>query len=340
MRRQTEYVKELDGQNRGERFVFVGGAPRSGTTLVQNMLDSHPDICGAPEFHHVPDIISLRKKMHVSIDRKFIDLICSYDDVDSHIGSLIEAILHPLADRQGCRLLSEKTPNNVLVFPELMKLFPAARFIHVVRDPRAIIASMLQVGKRAKQKDWQTQEFTHSVGAAVEYVRRCQQTGFTSFELAPERVYELKYERVVADPENETRRICRFLGIEWSSRMLHPKDVKHLGEQAVTNDVWYSTQSYNRDPEPDGVDRWKSQLTYVQQNIITTAFLDNKGLTRCGYAFSSDDSLLMNRMLRCTIGALASMSSIAFPRSAALARKYRAKAREGFRLLYQMGNSK
>ena len=326
--------------NGGERFIFVGGAARSGTTLVQNMLDSHPDICGAPEFHHVPDIISLRKKMHVSIDRKFIDLICSYDDVDRHICSLIEAILYPLADRHGCRFLSEKTPNNVLVFPELMNLFPVARFIHVVRDPRAIIASMLQVGKRAKQKNWQTQEFTHSVGAAVEYVRRCQQTGFTSFELAPERVFELKYERLVSDPENETRRICKFLGIEWSNRMLHPKNVKHLGEKAVTNDVWYSTKSYNRDPEPYEVDGWKSQLTYVQQNIITTAFLDNKGLTRCGYAFSSDDSLRMNRVLGLMISAVRSLSRGAFPRSIRLARRFRAKAKQGLSLLSHLGISR
>ena len=48
----------------GSRFIFVGGAPRSGTTLVQNMLDSHPDILGGPEFIHIPDIINLR---HINV---------------------------------------------------------------------------------------------------------------------------------------------------------------------------------------------------------------------------------------------------------------------------------
>lgn len=326
--------------NRGERFIFVGGAERSGTTLVQNMLDSHPDICGAPEFHHLPDIINLRKRLHASIERKFIDLICSYDDVDRYMCSLTETFLYPLADQHGCRFLSEKTPSNVLVFPDLINLFPAARFIHVVRDPRAIIASMLQVGKRAKQESWKAQEFTRSVCAAVAYVRQCQKTGFASFELAPDRVFEVVYERLVANPENETRRICEFLGVEWSNRMLHPKDVKHLGEKAVTNDVWYDTKSFNRDPEPHEVDKWKNQLTYVQKVIITTAFLDNKELARRGYTFSSDDSLRMSRILGVTIGALVNFGMNAFPRSVTLARRCRTKAGQGLRLLYHMGNSK
>ena len=325
--------------NRGERFIFVGGAERSGTTLVQNMLGSHPDICGAPEFHHLPDIIALRKKLHISLDRKYIDVICSYDDVDRHLCSLIETFLYPLADQHGCRYLSEKTPSNIRVFPDLIRLFPAARFIHVVRDPRAIIASMFQVGKRARQKGWKIQEFTRSIGAAVPYVRECQNTGFASLELAPDRVFEVIYERLVADPESETRRICEFLGVDWSNRMLHPKNVKHLGEKAVTNDVWYNTKSFNRDPEPYEVDKWKYQLTYVQKIIITTAFLDNKGLARCGYTFSGDDSFRMNRILGLTIGTLVNFSREIISKTVTLAKRCQAKARQGFRLLHHMGNS-
>ena len=49
---------------RGNKFIFVGGAGRSGTTMVQNVLDSHPDIIGGPQFRNIPDIIDLRKKLH------------------------------------------------------------------------------------------------------------------------------------------------------------------------------------------------------------------------------------------------------------------------------------
>jgi protein-tyrosine sulfotransferase len=277
--------------HRGARFIFVGGAARSGTTLVQNILDSHPDICGAPEFHHIPDIVSLRKRLHNSIANEWIDLICSYDDVDHRLSSLIENLLLPLADKCGCRFLSEKTPNNVLVFAELLDLFPAARFIQVIRDPRAVIASMLQVGRRAKQASWTTPAHTHSVVAAIAYIKQCLHRGFASQKIAPDRVVTVAYEKLVSEPESETRRICNFLKVDWCQKMLHPGSLRHLGEKAVTNNVWYDTQSYNRDPKTDEIDKWRTQLTYVQQVMIATAFRDHGDLSQFGYDFALNSPL-------------------------------------------------
>ena len=87
-------------------------------------------------------------------------------------------------------------------------------------------------------------------------------------------------------PEVETKKICSFLNIEWSKQMLYPGSIKHLGEKAVTNNVWYDTKSYNRDPESYEIDKWKTELPYAQQVIIATAFRDNIGLAQFGYDFS------------------------------------------------------
>jgi sulfotransferase family protein len=271
------------------RFIFVGGAPRSGTTLVQNMLDSHPDILGGPEFIHIPDIINLRQKLHHSISIEWIDLICSYDDVDNCIGSLIEDLLLPFADKYGGKLLSEKTPANVLVFSELISLFPKARFIHVVRDPRAIVASMLQAGARAKEKGIKTAGFTSSLNAAINYTKRCLKSGFGASKIAPDKIINVVYENLVTDPKSETIKICQFLKIEWSSQMLYPERLKHLGEQAITSKsdkIWYDPKTYNRDPEAHPVDKWKNQLTSMQQATVAMSFKDDEDLIRIGYDFS------------------------------------------------------
>jgi hypothetical protein len=337
---QTKMETGMADPNHGARFIFVGGAARSGTTLVQNMLDSHPDIYGAPEFLHIPDIISLRKTLRHSIDREWIDLICSYEDVDRHICSLIEGFLYPLAERSGRRFLSEKTPNNILVFPELISLFPGARFIHVVRDPRAIVASQLQVGKRAKQRGWQTQDFTHGVSAAVEYVDRCFKSGFASSEIAPERVIEVVYERLVANPEYETKRICEFLKVEWSSRMLHPGEIKHPGEKAVTNNVWYDTKSYNRNPEPYEVDKWRSQLSRMQEFMIVGHFSANKDLRRLGIDLANSNYSWTDRILCGMLATAAHGSHKVVDEIVALARRSRKKVSEGYRVLSRIGDSK
>jgi protein-tyrosine sulfotransferase len=309
--------------NGGARFIFVGGAARSGTTLVQNMLDSHPDICGAPEFHHIPDIVNLRKKLHDSIANEWIDLICSYDHVDHCLCSLIEDLLLPLADKYGCRLLSEKTPNNVLVFAELLNLFPAAHFIHVIRDPRAVIASMLQVGMRAKKAGWTTPAHTHSALAAIAYIRRCLHHGFAAQKIAPDRVMTVSYERLVSEPESETRRICNFLKIDWCQKMLYPGSLKHLGEKAVTNNVWYDTQSYNRDPKPAEIDKWRTQLTYVQQVMIATAFREHGDLAQFGYDFA------INSLLGFTLKGYLRLAGHVRRRNLAGVRNSRLKVRQG-----------
>ena len=111
----------------GENLVFVGGSARSGTTLVQNMLDSHPSILGGPEFLHLPEFVKLRNNMQENVTRGWIDQICSNADVDTRFRMLILDFLMPFAERHQAKFLSEKTPENVLVFPELVELLPKAR---------------------------------------------------------------------------------------------------------------------------------------------------------------------------------------------------------------------
>ena len=83
--------------------MFVGGAPRSGTTLVQNMLDAHPAILGGPEFLHLARIVELRAAMRESVALGMIDAFASADEVDRLFRALIEDLLLPLADRHGAR---------------------------------------------------------------------------------------------------------------------------------------------------------------------------------------------------------------------------------------------
>jgi hypothetical protein len=291
-------------EDRGKLFIFVGGAPRSGTTLVQNMLDSHPDILGGPEFMHMPDIIQLRKKMYNSVRNGEIDLYCSFKDIDEQICSFIEAFLLPFMGKYGGHILSEKTPGNVIVFSELIELFPGSRFIHVVRDPRAIVASMLQVGERSKKvKGLKTQNFTHNTSAAINYVKECLEKGFDAAQKAPDRTITVTYERLVTDPVLETKRICKFLDLDWSSEMISPQNKNHLGEKPTTRfDVWYDENSFNRAPVKTEIEKWETQLTLVQKAVILLSFRNNKELASFGYNFSLDNLRISKKISYVIIG--------------------------------------
>lgn len=274
----------------GRRFIFVGGAPRSGTTLVQNILDCHPEIVGAPEFHHLDRIVELRNRLRRDIDLGAIDAFASTPEVDRLTVQLIEDLLLPLADRHGAPYLSEKTPSNALVFGELLELFPAARCIFVVRDPRAVIASMLEVGARAAARGHPTQPWTRSLPAAVAYVQRYFSAAQAAEAEAPERVLVLRYEALVTDPAAETRAICDFLGLPWTDAMLSPASSAHPGEQAIIRTaIWYDPASFRRDPDPAGIDMWRGRLSAWQKAAITLSFAPMPEVSAAGYRLRTDD---------------------------------------------------
>jgi len=275
-----------------ERLIFVGGCPRSGTTLIQNMLDSHPDIFGGPEFLHLQDVIELRKKLRRSISVGWIDLFCSYEDLDGHLRALIQNILLPLADKHGGKYMSEKSPDNILAFSELVELFPEAHFIHIVRDPRAIVSSMQDVCARAKQKNIDIPAYTATPSSRIAYTTKCFDSGFAAVKKFPDKILTVVYESLVKDPEKETLKICRFIGLEWDSRMLAPQKKKHLGEKAITtksDEIWYDVNTYYQEPHDRNIEKWKKRLSAIQQIRVSRAFKHHKELKALGYDFSLRD---------------------------------------------------
>jgi len=274
------------------RIIFLGGSPRSGTTLVQNMLDSHPDILGGPEFLHLPDVLALRQKLQVSVNKGWINLICSSDMVDAQIRAFIDNIFLSFADAHSAKYVSEKTPENVLVFEGLLDLYPSAKFIHIVRDPRAIVASLLAVGNKARSNDQIPATHTENVISAIEYVKKCLKAGFRAAEKCPEQVHTVLYEKLVCDPESESEKLCKFLELDVDEAMLKPGEKSHLGEAAITvnsGQIWFDKNSYNSNPNTASLEKWKNQLSAHEQLIVRQQFSGMKELVALGYCFDEDD---------------------------------------------------
>jgi hypothetical protein len=257
---------------------------------VQNILDCHPEVLGAPEFLNLDRIIELRNRLRLGIDRGGVDAFTSAPEVDRLTVQLIEDLLLPIADRHGAPYLSEKTPSNAFVFRELLDLFPAARCIFVLRDPRAVIASMLEVGTRAAAKGYPTQLWTRSLPAAIAYVQRYFRAARVAEAEASGRMLVLRYEDLVTEPEAETRAICDFLGLPWTADMLTPASSSHPGEQAIVRTaIWYDRASFRRDPDPTRIDMWKERLNARQKAMITLAFAGMPEVSEAGYRLRSGD---------------------------------------------------
>lgn len=273
----------------GRRFVFVGGAPRSGTTLLQHILDCHPEVFGGPEFERVPDIVEAWRAVVDSFSRGRITEFCQRTEIDAAFAALIERLLLPAADARQARLLSEKTPFNVLVFSELLELFPRCRALHLVRDPRGVVCSMLHVGKRARAKNEPVPHWTLNLQEAVEVVAHALASGFRAEERYPDRLLTLTYESLALQPEDTIRRVCTFLDLTFDPAMLAPHAQKHPAQDKLVqldNGTWVDPKLGFRAIETSRLHAWQTDLDPPQIAYINDTFRAHPALHRLGYSFA------------------------------------------------------
>lgn len=275
-----------------ERIIFLLGAPRSGTTLLQKIMNSHPDIAGGPEFDRIPDIIELRNKLHTSISNGRIEVFCTHSDVDKYISVLVESLLLPYANKSQCNYVSEKTPDNLLVFPDLVTLLPSAKYIFCVRDPRSVINSMLEVGLRAREKKIVVAKYAYSVRLAVKALKEYYRKGFQGVSQLEGNVLILKYEDLVLSPNEITKSICQYLNVNWTVAMVSPEKNEHDGAKVLNSErygIYYDKESYYKSLSSDSINKWEKGLSRREVIIISRAFEMDSELAKLGYDFSIKD---------------------------------------------------
>lgn len=262
-------------------LVFVGGAPRSGTTLVQRVLNSHPEIYGGPEFDFISEFMVLRNRMQNSVKIGRISEYFDTNQLDTHFENFIRNIFREKALEQGVSIISEKTPRNVLHFEEILSVIPNSKAIFVIRDPRAIYNSMKDVRTRTKSlkssriKYVNPSHFIGSLYSATEYVKKCFEEGDFIAQKFPDRVLTVKYEDIVENPEMETRRLSQFLGIDWTVDMLNPKAQKfNSPKSGQTNNPWYSKEKRDRNIEKSDKTKWKYQISTFEKKYINERLSD------------------------------------------------------------------
>jgi hypothetical protein len=213
---------------------FLGAFPKSGTTWLQVMLDAHPQVACRGEGHLMnmlaPRLTELVERQNGYIETKNTTLfagIAAYPrlgdgELRHLIATAVALSLAQLPEGPDVRAVGEKTPDNVFHFPLLRRLFPAARFVHIVRDGRDCAVSAWFHNHRidpaaAKTKFGTFEQFVE--GVATAWVR-CMAAGRQFAAAAPERCVVLSYERLVADPDEGLRAIFTLLGVDTGAATL------------------------------------------------------------------------------------------------------------------------
>ncbi|MBV9328761.1 MAG: sulfotransferase [Chloroflexi bacterium] len=209
----------------GGNLVFVVGCPRSGTTWVQRLLASHPCIRTGQEsdlfdMYVGPLLRTWQHELRVdSSGRGAVGLGCYFTDAEfsQALKSFVLQLLAPMvANLLPGELFLEKTPSHVLFVPEIHALLPRARFIHVVRDARDTVASLLSAS-RTWGRAWAPRRAAHAARTWVTHV----EAGRTAQRQLPAaQFHEVRYEALHANGFLELRELTRWLGLQWTDAEL------------------------------------------------------------------------------------------------------------------------
>lgn len=234
-------------------FVFIGGAGRSGTTLLRAMLDAHPRIACGPELKLVPAICALRDQWWSAMGRDLLAAGLDEAKLDASVRAFVTTLLQGMVPDPTAVRIAEKTPHNLLHMGMLGRLFPRARFVHVVRDGRAVAASLV----RQAWQDPATGEpvwYCKDPASGARYWAQVVQTVREQAAQVPGRYLELRYEDLVSEPRATLARLLAFLGEAWHDDVLSHHD------QVRVSSLESSSAAIAAPVSTGAVDRWRSEL--------------------------------------------------------------------------------
>jgi hypothetical protein len=218
-----------------DRPVFVGACPRSGTTLLRTMLNTHPDLALPRETRYLLSIWENRARWRGLSDKKKRtrlarviygsdwtqadrlrttkeDAVARFAETPGTLGSLLGATLVMYAEATGKKRWGDKRPMYARYLDAIFGMFPDAQFINVVRDPRASVASMRKLG-------WYDGDMVPGIEL---WMRSIEAVAPWRDRLGPDQYLDIRYEDLVNDPESLLQQITDFLGLSDSvQQMLH-----------------------------------------------------------------------------------------------------------------------
>lgn len=187
--------------------VFVLSSVRSGSTLLRVLLNSHPKIRAPHEMHLRTLSVNLTKPYtakamsELGLDQRELEYL------------LWDRIMHRELVRSGKQVIVDKTPGNAGVWERLHEGWPQARYLFLLRHPASMVSSLIN-GRPDRDLDATVREVRTYVDAVE--AARTHLDGLT-----------VRYEELTEKPEQVTREVCAYLGVEWTAKMLDYRKGDH-----------------------------------------------------------------------------------------------------------------
>jgi hypothetical protein len=285
-------------------YLFIVGCQRSGTTLLQRVVNAHPQITVFNQTGWISDFFEMRtgpagdglitpelipallqrqqfrkglKK--VGIGRKELEGLLG-TGASMTLGRFVTGIFDLYGQRQEKALVGDKTPKYIRSIRTMHELWPEARFVHLIRDGRDVCLSTLNWEKNAAllRQSFSTWDEHPVISAALKWewnVRLGREAGQS---LAPGLYCEMRYEALVHQPTEECARLCAFLNVPYDEHMVRFYEGRTKSKPDLDAKKGWR-------PITPGLRNWRTQMTAENVELFEAAaggLLEELGYRRGG----------------------------------------------------------
>lgn len=205
--------------NKDMPLIFIGGVPRSGTTLMRAMLDAHPEVRCGEETRVIPRILAMKQMWSRSGREKMrLDEAGVTDEV---LDAAMQAFLLEIIVKHGepANFLCNKDPFSLKSLSYLAKIFPHAKFVLMIRDGRASVHSMISRKVTIAGFD------LGSYRDCLTKWNRAIETMYTQCLEAADKCLPVHYEQLVLHPEKWMKTLLKFLEVPWNDAVLRHEEL-------------------------------------------------------------------------------------------------------------------
>lgn len=210
-------------ESSGANLVFLVGCPRSGTTWLQKLLASHPKMRSGAESHFFSLYVgpqmqawkmqrdeAFRENGHAAGPPAYF----SEEEFLTVLKNYLSSLLHPMLARlESDEIFLEKTPSHALFISEIKELLPNSRFIHLLRDPRDVVVSLMAASE-AWGRRWAPKNAEIAIAMWMQHVQAARAA---ARNLSGKEFYEVTYEHLWQAPLEVLTDLARFLGLSWDA---------------------------------------------------------------------------------------------------------------------------
>lgn len=236
-------------------LIFIGGFPRSGTTLMRAMLDAHNAVRCGEETRVIPRLLAMRATWSRSArERVRLDEAGVTDQVlDSAVRAFLLEVI--IGHGEPAARLCNKDPFALKSLSYLARIFPQAKFVLMLRDGRATVHSMI-----SRKVTISGFDLTSYKDCLTKWSRAVEGM-YSQCQRAPEgSCLPVRYEQLVLHPEEEMRKLLSFLGLPWDPAVLHHEDLIGKAGGVSLSKVERSTDQVVNPVNTDALSKWVGHI--------------------------------------------------------------------------------